>query len=71
MSPCKEDSRAACPAQFDTRSAPDPDSGSAAGVPAPMVEQLPADAVTTAITLLANVIAKAAAPSGSEVAGDE
>jgi hypothetical protein len=23
MSPCKEDSRAACPAQFDTRSAPD------------------------------------------------
>ena len=39
--------------------------------PAPMVEQLPADAVTTAITLLANVIAKAATPSGSEVAGDE
>ena len=39
--------------------------------PAPTVEQLPADAVTTAITLLANVIAKAAAPSRSEVAGDE
>ncbi len=31
MSPCKEDSRAACPAQFDTRSAPGHDSGSAAG----------------------------------------
>ena len=30
--------------------------------PAPTVERLPADAVTTAITLLANVIAKAAAP---------
>ena len=39
--------------------------------PAPAVEQLPADAVTAAITLLANVIAKAAAPSRSEVAGDE
>ena len=30
MSPCKEDSRAACPAQFDTRSAPDADTGSTA-----------------------------------------
>ncbi|HEX9178512.1 MAG TPA: DUF5372 family protein [Mycobacterium sp.] len=30
MSPCKEDSRAACPAQFDTRPAPGHDSGSAA-----------------------------------------
>ena len=39
--------------------------------PAPQVEQLPADAVTTAITLLANVIAKADAPRRSEVAGDE
>ncbi len=39
--------------------------------PAPTVEQLPADAVEAAITLLANVIAKAAAPSRSEVAGDE
>ena len=68
MSPCKEDSRAACPAQFDTRSAPGHDSGSAAGAE---VEQLPADAVTTAIMLLANVIAKAATPSGIEVAGDE
>jgi hypothetical protein len=36
-----------------------------------MVEQLPADAVTTAIMLLADVIAKAATPSGIEVAGDE
>jgi hypothetical protein len=37
-----------------------------------MVEQLPAAAVTTAITLLATVIAKAtaAAPTGIE-AGDE
>ena len=34
-------------------------------LPAPTVEQLPADAVTTAITLLANVIAKAAAPSAN------
>ncbi len=52
---------------------PDPPPTSMADpLPAPrMVEQLPADAVTTAITLLANVIAKAAAPSGSEVAGDE
>ena len=31
MSPCKEDSRAACPAQFDTRSTPDLDGRSAAG----------------------------------------
>ena len=41
-------------------------------VPAPMVERLPAEAVATAITLLANVIAKsAAATTGSEVASDE
>ena len=39
--------------------------------PAPAVEQLPADAVTTAIMLLANVIAKAGTTSGIEVAGDE
>jgi hypothetical protein len=39
--------------------------------PAPAVEQLSADAVMTAITLLANVIAKAAAPRRSEGAGDE
>ncbi len=39
--------------------------------PMPMVERLPADAVTTAIMLLADVIAKAATPSGIEVAGDE
>ena len=39
--------------------------------PAPMVEQLPADAVMTAITLLANVIAKAAAPRRSEATGNE
>jgi hypothetical protein len=39
--------------------------------PAPTVEQLPADAVTTAITLLANVIAKAAAPRRSEATADE
>ena len=38
---------------------------------APTVEHLPADAVTTAITLLATVIAKAAAPKRIEVAGDE
>jgi len=31
MSPCKEDSRAACPAQFDTRSAPDRNGRPAAG----------------------------------------
>ena len=31
MSPCKEDSRAACPALFDTRSAPDRNGRSAAG----------------------------------------
>ena len=39
--------------------------------PAPMVEQLPAEAVATAITLLANVIAKAAAARGSGVVSDE
>jgi hypothetical protein len=39
--------------------------------PAPMVEQLPTDAVTTAIMLLANVIAKAATTSGVGVTGDE
>jgi hypothetical protein len=37
----------------------------------PMVERLPAEAVATAITLLASVIAKAAAAMGSGVAGDE
>src|SRR4051812_12383224 len=38
----------------------------------PMVEQLPAEAVATAIALLANVIAKsAAATTGSQVARDE
>jgi hypothetical protein len=31
MSPCKEDSRAACPALFDTRSAPDRNGRAAAG----------------------------------------
>ena len=31
MSPCKEDSRAACPTEFDTRSPSGPNSGSAAG----------------------------------------
>jgi hypothetical protein len=30
MSPCKEDSRAACPTQFDTRSGPDHDNTTAA-----------------------------------------
>ena len=35
------------------------------------LEQLPAEAAATAIALLANVIAKAAAPRGWEVAGDE
>ena len=39
--------------------------------PAPTVEQLPAAAVTTAITLLATVIAKAAVPNRIEVTGDE
>jgi hypothetical protein len=37
----------------------------------PMVEQLPAEAVATAITLLANVIAKAAAARRSGVISDE
>jgi len=37
----------------------------------PMVEQLPPEAVATAITLLANVIAKAAAARGSGVISDE
>jgi hypothetical protein len=37
----------------------------------PMVEQLPAEAVATAIMLLANVIAKAAAARGSGVISDE
>jgi hypothetical protein len=37
----------------------------------PMVEQLPPEAVATAVTLLANVIAKAAAAMGSGVIGDE
>ncbi len=51
---------------------PDPPPTSMADPPpAPTVEQLPADAVTTAITLLANVIAKAAAPRRSEATADE
>ena len=36
----------------------------------PMVERLPPEAVATAITLLANVIAKAAAAMGSRVISD-
>ena len=71
MSPCKEDSRAACPAQFDTRPAPERNDRPVPAPPAPTVEQLPADAADAAIMLLATVIAKAAAPMRSEVAGDE
>jgi hypothetical protein len=37
----------------------------------PPVEAFPADAVAAATALLAGVIAKAAAPSGMEAAGDE
>jgi hypothetical protein len=39
--------------------------------PAALVESLPADAVATAITLLAGVIAKASAPAGMGVAVDD
>jgi hypothetical protein len=39
--------------------------------PATLVEQLPEEAVATAITLLAAVIAKTATPAGIEVAADE
>jgi hypothetical protein len=39
--------------------------------PAQTVDRLPADAASMAITLLANVIAKAAAARGSGVVGDE
>jgi hypothetical protein len=55
---------------------PDPVAASSAdAVPAqpliPTVEHLPADAARAAITLLANVIAKAATATGSGVVGDE
>jgi hypothetical protein len=51
---------------------PDPLPATTADPPAaPMVEQPPTIAVTTAITLLATVIAKAATPNGIEVTGDE
>ena len=39
--------------------------------PAPTVDRLPADVAEAAITLLANVIAKAAAAMGSGVVGDD
>ena len=39
--------------------------------PAQTVDRLPADAASMAITLLATVIAKAAAAMGSGVVGDE
>jgi hypothetical protein len=39
--------------------------------PARLVEQLPAEAVTAAILLLAGVIAKASVMAGIEVAADE
>ena len=39
--------------------------------PAQTVDRLPADAASMAITLLANVIAKAVAAMGSGVVGDE
>ena len=39
--------------------------------PATLVEQMPAEAVATAITLLAAVIAKAGVPAGMGVATDE
>ena len=72
MSPCKEDSHAACPAQFDTRPGPGLEHRPAlAPPPAQTVDRLPADAASMAITLLANVIAKAAAAMGSGVVGDE
>jgi hypothetical protein len=51
----------------DPLSTPIPDPAPAV----PMVEQLPADAVGAAITLLATVIAKAAAAMGIGVIGDE
>jgi hypothetical protein len=41
------------------------------GTPAALVEQLPAESVTTAITLLAGLIAKAGVPAGVEAATDE
>jgi hypothetical protein len=46
----------------------DPISGSP---PAPEIDQLPAEAVETAIALLANAIAKATTASPMGVAGDE
>jgi hypothetical protein len=39
--------------------------------PARLVEQLPEEAVATAIMLLAAVIAKASVPAGMEAAADE
>jgi AMMECR1 domain-containing protein len=39
--------------------------------PAMLVEQLPVEAVATAIALLAAVIAKAGVPAGMEAATDE
>ena len=73
MSPCKEDSHAACPAQFDARPGPGlaHRAGPGTAPPAQTVDRLPADAAGMAITLLANVIANAAAAMGSGVVGDE
>ena len=41
------------------------------GAPAGLVEQLPAESVATAITLLAGLIAKAGVPAGMEAATDD
>ena len=67
-SPCKEDFHAACPAQSDARPGP---GATGARVPPAPAGGLPAEAVAVATALLAGVIAKAAAPSGTEASGGE
>jgi hypothetical protein len=72
MSPCKEDSHAACPAQFDTRPGPGLEHRAGPGTAAGTNGRPPARRCGQhGDHLLANVIAKAAAAMGSGVVGDE
>jgi hypothetical protein len=63
-SPCKEDNRAACAAQFAA--------GPGSGATPAIIGQLPGPQVETAVTLLAGLIAKAAGTTAAVAeAGDE
>jgi hypothetical protein len=72
MSPCKEDSHAACPAQFDTRPGPGLEHRAGPGTAAGTNGRPPARRCGQhGDHVAAHVIAKVAAAMGSGVVGDE